>query len=381
LRPFWGRLDGTDLERIAVFIPPLLGAGTVVALYFLTRRHFGSGTALLAGGILSVLSGHFWYSQVGFIDHHAAVAFVSTATLAAAMAMLAGASGAGGYSAQSWARAMAAGLGIGVSLLVWPGTLLHVGLIEAGLIAFLATRRDRAAAVDFAGKLVATHAVAFALLFPSGFAAHWAHWGRFSPVVLSGFQPWAMAVGGLGSAACAGFWRFDSAGASPWRRAATAFAIGVLLLGASGWVFPGLSSGFGDAWEWFAKTDSFQGQVVESMPLFTHEGVFTLATAFTRLSVFSILVPFALCGGVALALREKNRAPILLFYFWTFGLCAATIFQRRFFNSASVAIAVLFALSWVWTNAVLVRRAPRWGRPAAPVATTAVALVLLLPVC
>ena len=121
-------------------MPRVLGAATVVALYFLARRHFDLPTAVLAGAVLSLLSAHFWYSQVGFIDHHAAVALVSTWVLAAGMALRSH----GQRESRAWHAGIGAGIAIGLSLLVWPGCLLHVSLVESGWIAALLTRRDGA---------------------------------------------------------------------------------------------------------------------------------------------------------------------------------------------------------------------------------------------
>ncbi len=58
----------------------------------ISRRHFGAAPATMAGVILALLSGHCWYSQVGFIDHHAAEALAATAMLGAGMTLLANAS-------------------------------------------------------------------------------------------------------------------------------------------------------------------------------------------------------------------------------------------------------------------------------------------------
>ena len=138
LLPFYA-LGGEDLlERSVVWIPPLLGASCVVALYGLAARHFDRSVALLAGLGLAVLSGHFWYSQIGFVDHHAAVALASTLLLAAAMAHVAPRPG-----ASQRASAVLLGVACGATLLVWPGGLLHVAIIEIALLGFLVTRPAR----------------------------------------------------------------------------------------------------------------------------------------------------------------------------------------------------------------------------------------------
>jgi dolichyl-diphosphooligosaccharide--protein glycosyltransferase len=382
MRPLWGPLSPVQLERLAIWIPPLLGALTVVALYYLAQRHFGTAVALVAGLVLSVLSAHFWYSQVGFIDHHAAVALVSTLVLAAAMALLARASREPSNLRSGARNAVASGGSMALALLLWPGSLLHVGLVEVGLLAFLLARSRREDAIGFARLLALLHGVAFVLIFPFGAGSTWPQWSRFSPVVLSAFQPWYFGAATLFSAACAVCWRHPRVGGTRASRGLAALAIAAALLGVSAWLFPGLPYAAGDAWEWFAKRDSFQAQVAESSPLFFSGGQFTLAVTLVRLSIFALLLPVALCVAVGAARGHRHRAPVLLFLWWTLGLSTVTVFQKRFFNSASVAISLLMALSVCWVYAKLppavIRRS--WTRRLAKGVLALVTLFLLLPV-
>jgi asparagine N-glycosylation enzyme membrane subunit Stt3 len=382
LRPFWGHLTPAQLERLAIWVPPLLGAATVVALYFLAQRHFGSSVAWIAGAVLSVLSAHFWYSQVGFIDHHAAVALATTLVLAAAMALLERSSREPLGLRPGLCSAGATGGAIGAAILLWPGCLLHVGLVEMGLLGFLLRCSRREEADGFARRLALLHGVAFLLVFPFGVASSSSQWGRVSPLVLSAFQPWLFGAAALFGAACAACWRCERAGGTRASRAVSALAIGALLLGVSGWLLPGLPSGAADAWEWFAKRDSFQAQVAESSPLFFAGSQFTLAMAFTRLSIFVLLAPVALGVAYAAVRRDRHRAPVLLFLWWTLCLSVATAYQKRFFNSASVAIALLLALSVCWVYQKLpssVIRRP-WRRRLAKGALALATAILLLPV-
>jgi len=382
LRPFWGQMTPMQLERIAIWVPPVLGAATVVALYFLAQRHFGTAVALIAGAVLSVLSAHFWYSQVGFIDHHAAVALATTLVIAAAMALLARSSREPLGLRPGSQIAVATGGAMGAALLLWPGSLLHVGLVEMGFLAFLLRCSRREDAVGFARRLALLHGVAFVLVFPLGVGNTWPQWSRFSPVVLSAFQPWYFGAAALFSAACAASWRHPRAGGTRARRGISALAIGAALLAVSAWLFPGLAFAAGDAWEWFAKRDSFQAHVAESSPLFFADDQFTLVIAFMRLSIFALAVPVALCVAYGAVRRDRHRAPVLLFLWWTLGLSVVTVFQKRFFNSASVAISLLLALSvcWVYTKlpSSVIRRS--WTRRLAKSALALGTVFLLLPV-
>jgi dolichyl-diphosphooligosaccharide--protein glycosyltransferase len=382
LRPFFGHVEPLVLEQIAVWVPPAFGAATVVALYFLALRHFGAGVALLAGVVLSVLSGHFWYSQVGFIDHHAAVALATTFVLGAGMALLAQSSNPLAAGGRRWRRAVALGVADGVALLLWPGTLLHIGLVEVALLVHLMTRENRPAAVRFAREIGVVHAVAFLLLFPFGAFSTWESWGRFSPVVMSAFQPWYFGAATVFSLGCAFAWPARAAAATRGGRTISAAGIAAAVLVASALVFPGLAGAFGDGWDWIAKRDGFMEHVAESKPLFWGRDGFTWNVALVRLSTFSLLLPVALIAGFTIACRRREQSAVLLFLWWSLGLIAVTVLQKRFFNSASVAVALLFALSFREVYARLpdaLRDRPA-GRRAAQAALAAAAIFLLLPV-
>jgi dolichyl-diphosphooligosaccharide--protein glycosyltransferase len=378
LRPFRAVATLGDFERAVVFVPPLLGAATVVTLYFVARRHFDAATATLAGIILSLLSAHFWYSQVAFLDHHAAEALVAAAILGAAMTLLARAEDPGASRSAMRRSALATGVGLGTALLVWPGMLVHVALLELGLVGFLLTRRDREQARAFALRLAALHLVALALVAPLALSARWTVWKPFSPVVLSAFQPWLLAVACLWSVGCAAAWRLDAAGRTRPRRVVSSVALALALRAAGAGALPGFLDAVDEPWEWFAGEDPFQRTVGESMPLFVHEGRPSLRIALIRLSAFFLLVPVALGVGVRSALRTPRPAALLLFYGWTTALVAATVVQRRFFNAGSVGVAVLFALTMVRSHRALVRRLPR-ARIAVAAAVSAAGLALLLP--
>ena len=261
LRPAVAAGDLAQVERLAMWAPPLLGGVTVLALYFLAKRHFSLGVAMLAGLVLSVMSGHFWYSQIGFVDHHAAVAWVTTLLLAASMTFLRRSTAAPEAIRAGLASGMSLGLALGVSLLLWPGTLLHVGLVESGLLAYLATREHRADAIAFAARFAVANAVALLLVLPAGLASSWPQWSRFSPVVLSGFQAWFFGVLALFGLLCARLWQTSALARSRRRRTVSALAAGALLVAASAGLFPELLEGASDAWSWFARSDGFQALV------------------------------------------------------------------------------------------------------------------------
>ncbi len=380
IRP-WARelSDGGlgDIERFAVWVPPVLGGACVVAGYALVRRQFGFGPALLTGMVLSFLSGHSWYSQIGFIDHHAAVALVTTLLLDAAMSLLRAA--ARDRRGEVWRRALWTGVLAGCVLLVWPGSLLHVAILECGLFVFLLTRDQRGEALTCAAWLAALHAAAFACVAPFCLGNAWPQWARLSPVVLSDFQPWFFALIGAALLIARGLWGVDALGASRARRIASlAFAVSALLA-ASAALLPELWTGAVDAWHWLAKQDQFQMQVSESRPLLVTEGHLDLSVATLRLSYFVFCFPLALIVLSFAVRRDRERAALWLLFAWGAGLFALTLLQRRFCNSFSVVFAVTLAVSVCWGHRALAARLGRGaGRRAALRLAFSIGVVLLM---
>jgi asparagine N-glycosylation enzyme membrane subunit Stt3 len=377
-RPFFRPGELTSVERVAVWVPPLLGAATVVVLFRLARRHLDPATALVSALLLCVLPAHFWYSQLGFVDHHAAVALVSAALLAACMDLVAGAD-----EAQPERRfrrgTLRTGLLLGLAILVWPGSLLHVALAQLGLAVYVTTRARREHALLALRSFAASQLVACVLVAPLGSAAQWPQWSEFSPLVLSRFQPWLFGSLALLALLCAALWNVPALGASRGRRLASAAALALAALALLGLAVPELGAGVSEAWRWLARDEAFQAGVNESQPLLLQQGAFSAARALLRLSGFFLLLPLAWPAALVWAWRRQARAPLLFWLGWTLALGAATLAQRRFFNSFSVPFALL--VGWCLCEAwrALGRATPGAPRAAARGAVVALALVCLAP--
>lgn len=370
----WPVYTGGDPESAArvelwlAWLPPLLGATTVVLLYFLARRLFDETTALVSAGILSLLSGHFWYSQIGFVDHHALVALLSTALLLLAVRLLE--HRAAGL-VNGWA--VASGVTAGGLLLVWPGSLLHVLVFESVLLCVWVTRDSKREARQAALSAVTVNFAAALVVAPFAIDVSWSNWSDFSPAVMSRFQPWLFAALAIHAGACAATWNRDW-GDSRAGRLFQALAIGASLLLLSVSLFPSLATGAAEALRWLFKEEAFQAVVAESKALFA-DGT---SVAEARLSRFVYAVPLAAAALAWARRKAPNREALRLIVLQLLVLGAVTLLQRRFFNSFSV----MLALSLGWTLVALFRAAdsrgtPRWLSAAA---VAIAAIWLLLPV-
>lgn len=373
LLPFGLADDPVTLERVLVFVPPLLGGVTVFVFHRIAARLFDERLATLAALILALLPAHFWYSQIGFLDHHVAVALCSTWLFGATLGLVA-------RCEQSAQRStLRAGIGFGCllafNLMIWPGALLYVALSVACLLAFAALSREAAASKATLDALGWAGMTATVLIAPMTLGSEWPQWGPYSAVVLSRFQPWLFAslavhawlVGRLFARGCAG---------SLPARVGSMTAVGAAILLVSFIVLPGLGESVRDSVQWLGRSDAFQGLVGESVPLFILHGRFTTQIASSRLSYFVFLVPIA---WVWLAVRWRSdvrRSERFVFLAWTLVLFVFTLLQKRFFNTFSMALALLMAVSLTQLVDVLARRL---GANARRALVWAAVVLLMLP--
>ncbi len=134
-----------QIERIAAFVPPVLGTLTVLGIWALCRRVFDRHTALLSAALLAVLPGHFFdRTLLGFYDHHALEAALAVATLLAIVwALEADPAGPHSLSFASVAgRAVTAGLVLGLYLLGWGSGAFLVGILGVWLTLTMALARS-----------------------------------------------------------------------------------------------------------------------------------------------------------------------------------------------------------------------------------------------
>jgi dolichyl-diphosphooligosaccharide--protein glycosyltransferase len=326
--------DVTGVERVAVWVPPLLGSATVAATFFIGQRFFGRRVGLIAAAFVCVLPSPVHYSQVGLVDHHVAVGLIVTGLLAALLASVS--------PRQPGLRApVVLGAAIGASLLIWPGTLLHVGLAQTVLTLSVVSAADARTAASRAGNAAVAHGVAFLLVAPFAIGRTWAAWGDMSPVVLSGFQPIWLGLPAIGFGACAVAWR-PGVGQLERSRRAGLLALAVAVPVLSALVLPSVRGGVADAVRWFFRGESFQSVVAESLPLFSDGRSFTLYNANGMLTPLFYALPLMLFALVTAKRRVSSHRVLAL---WCLALFSATVAQQRFANSLAVPWALTIACS------------------------------------
>lgn len=138
------------IERVAAFVPAIIGVLAVAAVWALAAIAFDRRAGFMAGLLAALLPGHFLdRTLIGFVDHHALEVLLSFATLACI----------------AYGTAVGAGIGLGLYLLSWASGSYLVFILAVWVIAtaFVAPAR-RGAAARFAATMGAM-ALAVVLIF------------------------------------------------------------------------------------------------------------------------------------------------------------------------------------------------------------------------
>ncbi|NNL66408.1 MAG: hypothetical protein HKP30_09215, partial [Myxococcales bacterium] len=333
-----------DVERIAIWVPPVIGAAVVAGVFLLVRRHFGSAGGVLGALALCFTPAHVWYSQLSFVDHHVAVAGVAIALFAVVLAL---SDSLGGPDAPRRERRLALGAGLLLSLgvHVWTGFLLHQVILLAPALLALLVIEERERARRLTTALAWIHGVPLVLVAPFGLGQEWSQSevASFTPIALSNFHPWFFGVLTVFFVACtASFGR--APGDTRLRRSGTALVVGVLCLASIVPLLAGIAGGIADSLDFFLKSQPSMGQVAESLTILRFGGQAepSLAPALRFASGLFLLGP--LCGlAVWLAARgDEARVRAGWILWWTVAWTGCALVQSRLANSLSVANAIAF---------------------------------------
>ena len=278
IRPFVDPSDQVAVEAMAVWVPAVLGAATTGLLALFASRLYGRGAGWCAGLIYSVLPMSFIFSQLGMIDHHVAVALLTTVMLWLACEIFSR-----DDRAESWAAALltpatrlsvALGVAMAVTISTWPGSLLHIGVLQVafGFRWLLAGDREtaRARAVAFS----VTQAIIAICIAPFTLGAEWREYGAWSPLVMSSFQPLYFTCAAVTVCLVQCLHERDSIGDSRARRAVSGIALALAGVIVSLVSFPPLRDAMLFAGGWFAHGEEILGVINEMRPILAPGGRF-----------------------------------------------------------------------------------------------------------
>jgi dolichyl-diphosphooligosaccharide--protein glycosyltransferase len=316
-----------EVERVAAFVPPVLGALTVVFVFALGRRVFDRRAGLIAAALLAVLPGHFMdRTQLGFVDHHALEACLVVATLFAVARALAQRTPQARWTLPP---GTAVGLALGLYLLGWGSGAFFIAILGAWLLLLILFTRE-ADVVGRAGRVMGVAAIV-ALLLVLIFQDPRMH--RYGSQI----------VGLVGLGAIAGAMAAAAARGDALRAARAVFTGVAILTGIAGvvlWlVAPSLMTEIGIDVGRLAP-DATRMAVLEARPLFLYPGQWHWRQPWEFFGTGFVAGAIAAVAFVGRLWRQRRAADLLV---WLFAIAAlvATIGQNRFGYYLVPAFAIL----------------------------------------
>jgi dolichyl-diphosphooligosaccharide--protein glycosyltransferase len=367
IRPFVDSSDQAAVEAMAVWVPPLLGAVTTGLVGLLAARLYGRGAGWCAGLLYAVLPISFISSRLGMIDHHVAVAMLTTAMLWIACEIFGLDERAPTWTAALRGRmaraSVALGLVIASAISTWPGALLHIVVVQVAFGGWWLLAGGREAARARAVAFSVCQSVAALCVAPLAMGVVWREYGAWSPLVLSALQPAYFASAAAMICVAQLLHERTTLGETLGRRAISGFALAGTGLLVAFVAIPGLREAIFFAGSWFTQGVDLLGQINELRPLFMWQGHFDLKFPIVHFGIGIIILPFIGLHLARRALLEASGKHGLLL-FWSLVFTALTLQQWRFGNTLGVAYAVLVgAVLAEWLAGIRRRVATRSWRP------------------
>lgn len=348
-----GSPSASQVDTVAAFVPPVLGALIVLFVYLLGRRMFSRTAGLFAAALVGVFPGAlFARSLLGYVDHHVAEVLLSTA---AAWLLLTATEASG---RRAVLLAAGAGLTLTAYLATWRGgglfVLVLVGatVLQLQLDQYRRQSNERVVGVVSAALLTALTGVA---VFAPSLAAVELH-----VVVLSA------GIGGL--LAMWGIARFFVRRGGSLVTCSVASATAALsMIGAFSMLFPGSTEVLREQAARVFTADATV-PVVEATRLLESSRFWPLAM-FDEFTTASLLVPIALVPVAVAAWRGVWARTLLLTWFAI--MWVATLGQVRYAYYLAVPVALLAGLAC--------ERILAWAGRRQEVAFIALAVLVFVP--
>ncbi len=344
IRPFVDPNDQAAVESLAVWVPALLGAGTAGLVGLFATRLYGAGAGWCAGILYAALPMSVFFSELGMIDHHIAVAFLTTGMLWVATEVVANAEHGGARTSCSSSRTVAGGVVLGVSMVMvlatWPGALLHCVLLQIALLVWWLSAVEREEGKRRALILAASQGVVALGIAPFALGVEWEHYGSWSPLVLSRFQPVYFACAAVLVVVAQFMHERSRWGLTALRRVLCSGTLAIAGVSIAILVSPQLREAITYAGGWFAKGEELLGHVNEMRPILARQGVFDATFALERLGPAFFVFPLIWFVHAVTAWRQRDPARALVLW-WAFGFTVLVLQQWRFGTSFSPIYTVL----------------------------------------
>jgi len=332
------------IDVVGVYFPAVLGALTVIPVYFIGKELFGRWAGVLSAGLIALLPGEFLgRSILGFTDHHIAETLFSAVIILFLILAIKAASQRGltfrHLKRRNWAKStkpviysLLAGIFLGIYLLTFIGGLLFVFLISVYLVIQFIIDHLKHKSTDYLcliGVIVFfIAAIMFLAVSPGTFNLVTMVGALLIPLVLSGIS-----------------WLMASKNIKPAYYPLTLVGLGLAGLAIFYAVSPSLLGSMLGAFKVFNPTGA-QLTTIEMQPLLRPSGNLSLLVAWGNFTT-GFFFSFISLGILIYLIVKQGSADKTLLVVWSLVMLAATLGQRRFAYYFAVNVALLTGyLSW-----------------------------------
>ncbi len=326
------------IDVVGVYFPAVLGALTVIPVYFIGKELFNRWAGVISAGLIAVLPGQFLFMSIlGFTDHHVAeTLFTTVAILFLILAVKAARQRQLSFNHikhRDWAiianpliYSLLAGLFLGIYLLTWMGALLFVFIIFVYFIVQFIIDHLKGRSTDYLCFVGATtFTIALLMFLPTSPDKM-----SLASLIIAIFIPIALAVL---SRLMAGH------GIKPVFYPVALLGLGLVGLAIFNIIAPSLLKTMigrlGILIAWPIKTT-----ILEMQPLILPGGNFSLLFAWGSFTTGFFLSLISL-GIIIYLIVKRGEADKTLLIVWSLVMLAATLCMRRFAYYFTVNVALL----------------------------------------
>ena len=332
------------VDVVGVYFPAILGALTVIPVYFIGKTLFNRWAGVIAAGLLAVLPGEFLgRSLLGFTDYHVTEVLLTTVAMLFLILAVKSATQNGmtfqhvkacdwGIISRPFIYSLLAGIFFGIYFLTWMGALLFVLIIFVYLVLQFIIDHLRGRATDYLCFVSTITLIVALLMFLPASPDRMSLASLFIAILI----PIALAV--LSSF-------MAKRGIKPIIYPAAILGLGLVILAIFHIVNPALFRamiGSLGIFAWPAGTT-----VYEMEPLLFPGGNFSLTVAWANFTTSFFLSLIAL-GILIYSVIKRSETDKTLFVIWSLVMLVAILSMRRFAYYFAVNVALLAGyLSWL----------------------------------
>jgi len=332
------------VDIVGVYFPAVLGALTVIPVYFIGKALFSRWAGVIAAGLIAIFPGEFLgRSLLGFTDYHVAEVLFTTITMLFLILAVKSATQSGmtfkhvkswdwGILSKPLIYSLLAGIFLGIYFLTWQGALFFVFIIFVYLVLQFIIDHLKSRATDYLCFVsTITFIVALLVFLPVSPDRM-----SLASLIIAIIIPIALAVLS---------YLMASRNVKPIIYPAALLGLGLVSLAIFNIINPSLLRAIIGSLSIF--TWPIGTTVLEMQPLLFPGGNFSLAVAWGNFTT-SFFLCFISIGILVYFIIKRGETDKTLFIIWSLVMLAATLSMRRFAYYFVVNVALLAGyLSWL----------------------------------